>query len=141
MVNQIQYIFTTALPIATKLGKAITCLNRFLPIKLHDPSITWLWEITWQPKTIAAPQCLWPPNLVNWRLAMRGFHAVCYFTLWWRGLARSRDKLKSFTTTYLYYHKIYDPKIRQDRDLHWLLFTHKAKWPYNHVVLWDHATN
>ena len=92
--------------------------------EVHDSLIALSFKITWSTK-----------------FNMRGFHAVCYFTLWWRGLARSRDKLKSFTTTYLYYHKIYDPKIRQDRDLHWLLFTHKAKWPYNHVVLWDHATN
>ena len=29
------------MPMTTKLGKIVTCLNRSLPIKSHDPFITW----------------------------------------------------------------------------------------------------
>ena len=32
-------------------------------------------------------------------------------------------------------------KIRQDGALPLLSFTHKVKWPYNHVILWDRITN
>ena len=39
--------------------------------------ITWSCEIIWQFKIIISPlpQCLWPPNLANCKLTMRGFHS------------------------------------------------------------------
>ena len=38
--------------------------------------IMWSCKITWQTKIIISslPQCLWPPNLASWWLAMRGFY-------------------------------------------------------------------
>ena len=116
---------------ATKLGKTVTYLDGFLPIKLHDPLITWSCDITRLPKIISVlPQCLSPPHLACWRLVMRGFCQNCHVTFWLRGLARSRDKL-----IYLHYQNIYGYKTRQDGDLPGVPFTYKVKWPYNSVFL------
>ena len=41
----------------------------------------------------------------------------------------------------LQYYNIYDHKNRQYYDLPWLSFTHKVKWPPNHVFLLQHVTN
>ena len=80
---------------ANKFGNTVTYLDGLLPIKLHDSSIIWSREITWQPKIIISllPQCLCPPNLASWWHAMKGFHRQCYSTLLSIGLAISRDKL------------------------------------------------
>ena len=156
------YTFTTTVSMATKLGRIVNYLGSLLPIKSHDPLITWsckiiwktkimisslpqcLWppnlagqrscEITWQTKIIITPlpQCLWSPKLVSWWLTMRVFQPSCYSTLWSCGLVRSRDKLK---TLYLHYHNAYGHKTRQDDVLPWVTSTHEVTWPYNHVVL------
>ena len=50
---------------STKFGRVVT-YNEELPLtKLHDPSITWVCEVTVQTKTIvsALPYCPWSPNL------------------------------------------------------------------------------
>ena len=93
---------------------------------------------TWSHIIFPLPQCIWPPNLASWWLVMRGFHPYFYFILWSPNLSRSRGKLKSL---HLHYHNIYGLKIKQKGDLPWLRCTHKAIWPYNLVVLWDHMTN
>ena len=53
------------MPIATKLDRMVTYLDKLLSITLHDPSIAWSCEIPWQPKIVRSqlPQYLWPPNL------------------------------------------------------------------------------
>ena len=44
-----------------------------LPIKWHDPLITWSWEITWQTKIIfPLPECLWLPKLRGWYFTLMG---------------------------------------------------------------------
>ena len=52
----------------TKLGRMINNLDTLLPIKSHDPLITWSCDITRQTKTSISPvsACLWPPNLTGW---------------------------------------------------------------------------
>ena len=54
----------TRVCMATKLGRVITDLDGLLPVKAHDPLIIWLYEITWQTKTIISPipQSLWTPK-------------------------------------------------------------------------------
>ena len=46
--------------LATKLGRTVTYLNSFLPIKSHDSFITWSYEITRQTKTITSPLLRYP---------------------------------------------------------------------------------
>ena len=72
------YIFTTTVPMVTKLGKTVTYLDKLLLIKLHDPLITWPCKIMWQPKIIISPlpQYLWPPNLTSWWLAIKGLSSI-----------------------------------------------------------------
>ena len=57
-----------------KIGRMLTYLDEFLPIKSHHPLITWSCKITWQTKTILSPlpQCLWPWNIVGWWLILKG---------------------------------------------------------------------
>ena len=45
-----------------------TYLDGLLPIKSHDPLITWSCKITWQIKffIFLLPKCLWPRNLAKW---------------------------------------------------------------------------
>ena len=52
---------------ATKPKRMITYVDGFLPIKSHDPLITWSCKITWQTKIIISSllQWLWPPNVVG----------------------------------------------------------------------------
>ena len=71
-----------------------------LPWWTHAYKVTWpsndvSYKIMWQTKIIVSslPQWLWPWNFTSWRFAMRGLQP-CYSTLWWHGLARSRDELK-----------------------------------------------
>ena len=56
------------MPVATKLDRMVTYLERFLTIMSFITLITWSCEITWETKTIISPlaKCLWPPNLVGW---------------------------------------------------------------------------
>ena len=74
--NKNHFMFTTIVPLATKLGTMITYLDRFLPLKSHDSLITWSYEITWQTETIISPipQCLWLQNFVGWWLNLSGSH-------------------------------------------------------------------
>ena len=112
----------------TKRDKMVIYIDGPVPINLHDLSITWLCEIIWKPKTISLlPQCLWPPNLASWWLAIKVFHPWCYSHLWWQ--------TKIISAQYCGH------KTRHDGDLPWLPFIQKVKWPYNHLVLWDHVTN
>ena len=46
--NRIHYIFTTRLPLATKLDRMVAHLDGLLPIKFHYPLLTWSCDITWQ---------------------------------------------------------------------------------------------
>ena len=59
-----QGISATTVHMATKLCKMVTYLDGLLPIKLHDPLITWLCEILGKTKTIISPLTLdqWPPK-------------------------------------------------------------------------------
>ena len=83
------------------------------------------------------PQTLWTSNLASLWLAIWGFHP-CHSTLWSNGLTRSHDNLEPL---YLHYHNIYGRNTWQRGHLPWLSFTHKVKWTYHHVVLWDHMKN
>ena len=44
------------------------------------------------------PQCVWPPNLAGWLVIMRGSSPQSHMTLWSRGRAASRDRLKHIST-------------------------------------------
>ena len=59
-------------------------------------------------------------------------------TLWLQGLARSHDKLKPL---YLYYHDAYAYQAWQECDLQWGGPTHTFRWPFDHMVSWDHVKN
>ena len=69
------YICTTPMPMAAKISRMVTYLERLVSMKLHDHIITWFCEITWQSKIIIypLPQSLLLPNLEGWRQTMRSF--------------------------------------------------------------------
>ena len=98
------YIFTTTVPMATKLGCIVTYLDGLLSLKSNDPLITW------QTKVIKSlrPQHLWPPNLAGWRVFLMDSCLWSQMTLWSRGHMRSRHKLKHFS---LHYHSTYGHQI------------------------------
>ena len=52
--------------------------------------------------------------------------------------SRSRGKLK---TLYLHYQGLYGYQTWPDGNLPWWAPAHKVKWPFDHVVLWNHVTN
>ena len=59
-------------------------------------------------------------------------------TLWLRGLARSRDKLKPL---YVQYHSAYDHQSWYNRGLPWETLNQTALKHFDHVFLKDHVTN
>ena len=73
-------ISTTRVPMATKVGRMVTYLAEFFPIKSHDPLIIWFCKIMRQTKIIISPmpQCLWPPNVAGYSLLW--WTPVCKFT-------------------------------------------------------------
>lgn len=89
----------------TKLCSMVTYLEGLLPLKPHDPLIRWSRNITSQTKTIifAWPQCMWPPNLAGWWLTSKDSFTLSLISSMSRGLARSRDKLKTFNYEKLNY--------------------------------------
>ena len=76
------HISPTRLPMATKLGRIIRYLIVLLPIKSLYILISWSCEITWQNKSIISPrpQWLWPPNLVEWWITLRGSYHYSHLT-------------------------------------------------------------
>ena len=50
--NENRYIATATVPMATKLGRMVTYLDGLLPMKSHDPLITWSCEITGSRKPL-----------------------------------------------------------------------------------------
>ena len=93
---------------ASNLGRTVTNLEGLLPIMILYLLVTWFCEIKGQTKNIY-PYSLWPPNLAGWWLILSSFYP-CYSTLWSRGPARLRDKLKLL---YLHYHNAYSHLIHQ----------------------------
>ena len=74
VTNQ-ERISTTTVHMATKLCEMVTYLDGLLPIKLHDPLITWLCEILGKAKTIISPLTLdhhqqWQGNGLRWRASI-----------------------------------------------------------------------
>ena len=59
-LQPLKYISNTTVPMATKLGRVVTCNEELPLIKSHDPSITWSREV--MPFTL--DQCA--PNMVKW---------------------------------------------------------------------------
>ena len=46
--NVKNYFSTTTISMGTKLGRVVTYNNEFSFMKLHDPSITWFFDVTWK---------------------------------------------------------------------------------------------
>ena len=44
-------------------------------------------------------------------------------------------------TLYLHYQGLYGYQTWSDGNLPWWAPAHKVKWPFDHVVLWNHVTN
>ena len=53
--SQSKNISTTTISLVNKLGRMVTYLDGLLPIKSHDPLITWFFETMWQIKNITSP--------------------------------------------------------------------------------------
>ena len=54
--------------VAAILDRMVTYNEELLVIKLHDPSVTWFYEITRQIKYFISPFALdqWSPNMARW---------------------------------------------------------------------------
>ena len=75
LFNHQKHIFTSTIPLATKLDSLVTYIEGLLAIKSHDPAITQSCKITWQIKNISPlPQYLWPPNFSGSLHTMSNFH-------------------------------------------------------------------
>ena len=120
----------------TKFGRMKTYLEGLLPMKSQDAFIRWSCKITWQTKIIISPipLCLWPHNLAGCWLTLSGSHPSPYSTLWWNGLASSRDNL---TSTYVIYQSPCSGYTWENGKLPWGATTLKIRWLFNHVVLRD----
>ena len=83
VTNENHCITITTVPMATKLGRMVTYLERFQHIKLHNPLTMWPCKITWQTKNIISllTNCLWPPKLAEWWLTLRGSFPYGHMTL------------------------------------------------------------
>ena len=128
------------MPMATKLGRMVTYLHKFLPIKSHDLLFMWSSKITTQTKIIISPlpQCLWPRNLARWSFILMGSFLQNHMTLWLHGPVRSHGKLK---TLYLHYHSVYGHQTCQDGNLPWLTPAYKVTSPFDYGVLQNYMTN
>ena len=81
-------------------------------IKSHDPLVMWSYEIMWQTETSHLHHhnaydhqtCLWPLNIAEWRLTLKGTYPQSHMTSKLCGLARQCDKSKIL---YLHYQKIF----------------------------------
>ena len=138
-VRYIHYISPTRVPMATKLGRMMTCLIGFLPIKSLDPLIKWSCEITWQTISIITSilQCQWLPNFAGWWLNLRGSYRFSHLTLYLFGLTWCPDKVK--TLAYLSRHRLcycntWGYQTWQGGSIPWRPPTHKNIWSLNHKV-------
>ena len=61
-VTNLKHVSTTTIPMATKLGRVVTYNEELALIKLHDPSFTLFWKVTWQINYLISPlaQDQWP---------------------------------------------------------------------------------
>ena len=84
------------------------------------------------------PQCLWPPNLAEWWLNMTDSHPKNHMAVLLRGLARSRNILK---TLYLHYYSAYGHQYWYGGDLSWGYPNREVEWRFGHVVWQGHVTN
>ena len=72
---QVRYvIFSTTMPMATKLNRVIIYNEEIPSIKSQDP-LTWSCKIAWQIQYDVSllPQDLWSMNMARWWLTLRGF--------------------------------------------------------------------
>ena len=95
------YLYYHNAPMVTKHGRLLTYYEGLQPIKSHHMVL----QDHLKTRPIIYPQGLWPSNLAEWWLTLISFFPSSYSTLWSRGLARSRDKLKSL---YIHYQSAYD---------------------------------
>ena len=130
----LQPLKTSPLRHVHQICQVVDLPERAPPIKSHDHLFTWSCEIMWETWNIVfpLPECLWAPNLVGWWLTLRSSYPWNYLGLWFRSLARSREKLKPI---YLYYLNTYDHQTCQGGDLPWETPTHKVT--YGPVITWS----
>ena len=94
--NRNHYIFTTRVPLATKLDRMVAHLDGLLSIKFHYPLLPWSCDITWQAdyyiSTITVPLTTKLGRMVTY---LEGLLTIKLHEAWTCGLARSCDKQKS----------------------------------------------
>ena len=77
-------------------------------------------------------QWLWPPNLVEWWIIIRGSYPSNHSPLWSPNLPRSLNKLKSLNP---HYHSACSNQTREDRDLLWEASSRNVIWSFDHMVV------
>ena len=88
---------------ANKLGTIVTYVEGLLTIKSFNGLIKWPCKVTWQTETIIFPPRV--PTTTKLGRVMKRLPHIKLIYLAWRGLARSRDKLKSL---HLHCYSAYD---------------------------------
>ena len=132
-LNKKHYISTTTIAMVTKLGRVVTYHEDLPHIKLHDSSLSWLYEVTWQIKSIISPlsQCLWLQNLSGWWNIARSSQPSICMTPQWAGLVRSCNKLSEL---YLHLEKTQAHQTNPGADLPWETPTLKVTWPLDYLI-------
>ena len=102
-VTKLYNIFTTTELMANKLGTIVTYVEGLLTIKSFNGLIKWPCKVTWQTETIIFPPRV--PTATKLGRVMKRLPHIKLIYLAWRGLARSRDKLKSL---HLHCYSAYD---------------------------------
>ena len=114
-----------------KLGRMITYLDKFLPIQLHYPLITWSYKTTWQTKTIISPLTV----SMATKIARMVIYLVRLLIIkpYKTGLVRLRDK----NHLYLYYKSAYGKQTWLNDDFSLWAPTYNVTGSFDHVALWD----
>ena len=103
-----------------------------LPKMSDDPVVTWSREATWQVKTLISPlfQSLWPTNMTEWWIMVRGEHA-------WSHVILCNVVMCSYMSAYKRNISSLAMSILLNIASLWL----KVRWthPWSHMSLWPPA--
>ena len=129
-------ISTATVLTSTRFRQMVTQLEGLLTINSHAPWVTWSCWIRWPIKSILYLlwQCLWPLNLAEWWLILRGSYLKSHMALESLGTAKSWDKLKPL---HIHYQHACSHQTWQVVDISWGAPNHKVTWLYDHMILWD----
>ena len=123
---QTKNISTTRVPMATKLGRTVTNLERLPPIKLFDPLVTWSRGITISSLPL--------PCYQTWQDSVLPLAAPSYQSTRPFGHVVLQDHVTKVKLLYLHHYSVYDHQTWQVGDLLWGSSIDIITWPFNDVL-------